>query len=388
MLLAGPLGKYALQGLLPPTVETALFMYFDLLTQLGAKDISAASVASLQLDAAIALTQMELHFPAWEMDINRHMIIHMPEHIASKGPPWAWSMWAYERFWNTQNKNATATMVNSYKVYKTAHAALVENGEKNAHCMAFDRQTDEVLLPAYVREQGRVAYEFSDPQPLLYLDEPKAERLRLKDELHALHLRINHDCRELWTGYVTSLGLDAQSFKVVQAGKLIGGWKGWGVRQDLSPEQKLFTWGPHTEVRLYDRASIDSSHFVVTDHQNGVYKNDIVMMRTAGRADEFGRVVAFIEHPPAGYHWAYTAESLDAGSFKRAALVEWFASIATTDATPLAVSTAIRSDTDNGNIWRISDLEPINIALVPRILVQGRTTQNAWQVMFSRQQVI
>lgn len=185
MLLAGPLGKYALQGLLPATLETPLFMYLDLLARLGAKEISAASASSLQEDAAIALTQMELYFPAWELDINRHMIIHLPEQIVSRGPPWAWSMWAYERFWNrmmqwkTQDRNPTATMVNSYKVYKTAHAALVQNGEKNAHWMAFDRQTDEVLLPAYVREQGQVAYELSDPQPLLYLGMEKALRLRL-----------------------------------------------------------------------------------------------------------------------------------------------------------------------------------------------------------------
>lgn len=188
--------------------------------------------------------------------------------------------------------------------------------------------------------------------------------------------------------YVISLGIDAPSLKVMQAGKLIGGWKGWGDRQGLSSKQKLLTWGPHMEVRLYDRASIDSSPFVVTDHQNGVYKNDIVMMRTAGRADEFGRVVAFIEHPPAGYHFAYTAEDSDAGSFERAALVEWFASIPTADGAPLAVNTATRSDVDNGNIWRISDLEPINIALVPRVLARGVLSHRAWQVMFSRPQMI
>ena len=87
ILLAGPLGKYALQGLLPAALEAPLFAYLDLLTQLGAKEISAGSVSHLQENAAIALTQMELHFPAWELDINRHMIIHLPEHIVSKGPP-------------------------------------------------------------------------------------------------------------------------------------------------------------------------------------------------------------------------------------------------------------------------------------------------------------
>lgn len=396
MLLAGPLGKYALQGLLPATLETPLFAYLDLLAQLGAKEISAASVSSLQENAAIALTQMELHFPAWELDINlnRHMIIHLPEQIVSRGPPWAWSMWAYERFWTrmiqwkTQDRIPAATMVNSYKVFKTAHAALVQNGEKNAHWMAFDRQTDEVLLPAYVREQEQVAYELSDPQQVLYLGMPKAKQLRLEEELHALHLRISTKYKELWVDYVTSLGKDASSLKVTQAGKLIGGWKGWGDKQGLSQEDRLFTWGPHPEVRLYDRADIDSSHFVVTDHQNGVYKNDIVMMRTTGRADEFGCVVAFIEHPPAGHHFAHTAEDLDAGRFERAALVEWFASMPTANGAPLAVSTGVRSDVDNGNIWRISELEPINIALVPRIMARGVISQRAWQVMFSRPQTI
>jgi hypothetical protein len=389
-LLAGPLGKYALQGLLPAALESPLFMYLDLLAQLGAKEISAASVATLQEDAAIALAQMELFFPAWELDINRHMIIHIPEQITSRGPPWAWSMWAYERFWNrmmqwkTQDKNPAATMVNSYKVFKTAHAALVQNGEKNAHWMSFDRESDEVLLPAYIRDSGRMSYELSDPRPLLFLNELKAQRLHLREELHALHLRINADYNQVWTDYVSSLGQDAANLKVMQAGKLLAGWKVWGNEQSVSGEHRMFTWGPHAEVRLYDRASINGSRFVVTDHQNGVYKNDIVMMRTTGRAAEFGKVVAFIEHAPAGFSFARTAEDLNPDDFERAALVQWFASAAGVSGGPLAVSTDVRSDVDNGNVWRISDLEPVNVALVPRVMIRGGTSEREWQVMFSR----
>lgn len=97
LLLAGPLGRYALQGLLPAAMEATLFQYMDFLEKLTAKEFSAAIIPKLQTEAAVVLTQMERDFPAWELDITRHMVLHIPEEISSRGPPWATSMWSYER---------------------------------------------------------------------------------------------------------------------------------------------------------------------------------------------------------------------------------------------------------------------------------------------------
>jgi len=47
------------------------------------------------------LSEMKRLLPAWELDINRHNILHLVESIRSFGPPWAWSMWGFERMWST-----------------------------------------------------------------------------------------------------------------------------------------------------------------------------------------------------------------------------------------------------------------------------------------------
>ncbi|CAL8470203.1 g9745 [Coccomyxa elongata] len=116
LLLAGPIGKYALQGLLPPRQEAVLFAYLDALTKLTAKEFSVAAAASLKEEVIECLANMELEFPAWELDINRHMILHLAESIPAQGPPWASAMWSYERLWNrmcqwkAQNNHPEAVM--------------------------------------------------------------------------------------------------------------------------------------------------------------------------------------------------------------------------------------------------------------------------------------
>ena len=91
-------------------------------------------------------------------------------------------------------------MVNSYKVYKTAHAALVQNGEKKAHWMSFDRQDRRGYCCQRMSEsRGRWRMSSVTRSPCFFLGKRKAVQMRLKEELHALHLRINPDYRELWT---------------------------------------------------------------------------------------------------------------------------------------------------------------------------------------------
>ena len=68
---------------------------------------------------------MELHLPAWELDINRHMVLHLVHAIEDNGPCWTWSMFGFERLWNrttqwmSQRSHPEATMLNAFKAYKT-----------------------------------------------------------------------------------------------------------------------------------------------------------------------------------------------------------------------------------------------------------------------------
>jgi hypothetical protein len=48
---------------------------------------------------ALALAAMEQHFPAWDLDINRHAMIHVAEACRMAGPPWIFTTFPSERFW-------------------------------------------------------------------------------------------------------------------------------------------------------------------------------------------------------------------------------------------------------------------------------------------------
>ena len=129
-----------------------------------------------------------------------------------------------------------------------------------------------------------------------------------------------------------------------------------------------YAWGPHREVRAFDRAMINGSSFIVAHQQEkSKYKNDIVAMETQARGMEVGRVLAFIEHAPAGAI-PYAASAASLQEYAQIAQVEWYgrvaqpssagAQAASSQSTPPAalVSTTSRSDAQNGNLWLISDL--------------------------------
>lgn len=105
---------------MPLQIESVLFRYLDVLAKLGAKELSHSAAVKLQAEVVEALAHMELEFPAWELDMNRHMIIHLAESIPLRGPTWSSAMWCYERLWNrmtrwmTQNNQPEATMINTY----------------------------------------------------------------------------------------------------------------------------------------------------------------------------------------------------------------------------------------------------------------------------------
>ncbi|GAX86133.1 hypothetical protein CEUSTIGMA_g13546.t1 [Chlamydomonas eustigma] len=128
IMLLGPVLKYLLCGYLPLGHEGVLFNYIDQLSNLWFRSISRKEASALSENVVNALTDMEIHFPAFELDINRHMILHIARDITIRGPPWAMNMFAFERVWKrvmgwgTSKRFPEASMIKCYRALVAAMA--------------------------------------------------------------------------------------------------------------------------------------------------------------------------------------------------------------------------------------------------------------------------
>jgi hypothetical protein len=373
---------------LPKETEAVLFRYFDVIAKLGAKEFSHSAAAALNTEVVESLAEMELHFPAWELDINRHMVIHLAESVPVRGPPWATAMWAYERFWNrlcqwkSQNNQPEAVMMNTFKAFKTACKVSGTSEVKT-----FDRPTDEVLMPAYVHAhttRGEVHVEFSDALPARWLHHKKAKAEKARAEFHMCHLRTHQHYKELWEEYVTAANRNPANLKLKDMDKLLDGWLAWGRRMQLDAGDIALCRGPHPRFNQYDRATINGQMFVSNRLQKSKYCNDVVMLKTAGKGVEVGQVKAFISIPAAGTPITADVEGSLEVDLLQLAWVQWFGRSGTAKSSGIVCSKDIRSDNDNGNLYRVTDLLPINVALVPRLLQDGSLSTKEWQVLMSR----
>jgi hypothetical protein len=100
IVMFGPYLKYLLQGCLDLTTQAVLFRYIDAVNALWSYSIRRSDVPKLKLDLVRALADMELHMPAWELDINRHNILHLVDQIQVHDTPlWVLSAFPSERLW-------------------------------------------------------------------------------------------------------------------------------------------------------------------------------------------------------------------------------------------------------------------------------------------------
>jgi hypothetical protein len=377
------------QGYLPAALEAVLFGYFDCLAGLGAKEMSRGAAAKLQQDVVEFLARMEIEFPAWELDINRHMVLHLAERINTHGPPWSSSMWSYERLWNrlcqwkSQDLQPEAVMVNTYKAFKSACKVKGSSDIKT-----FDRPTDEVLIPAYVHAHltdGEVHADLSDGHPPMRLEQKRAKEGHARAEFHMFHLRTHQRYRDLWIDFIMhEEGKDYKKLQLKDMLPLLDRWQAWGLRTNLMPEDMALCGGPHHQYFPYDRATINGQQFVVSQLQNTAYRNDIVMMETTGRGTEVGRVKYFLKLPAAG---TALAARLEEEQMLQVAWVEWYGRSASgTAASSCGMTCAkkMQSDNSNGNVYNITDLKPFNVALVSRVMQDGSLSTLDWQVLVSR----
>lgn len=100
--------------------------YIDLLSKLWAYSIKKSDLAALTQEAVNTLAEMELMFPAWDLDINRHMVLHIAQHLQSTGPCWAINMLPFERLWKTliswlkQTRYPETTMMFNFNSFRAA----------------------------------------------------------------------------------------------------------------------------------------------------------------------------------------------------------------------------------------------------------------------------
>lgn len=221
MLLAGPIGKYALQGTMGPEQRKVVFDDLDLLSAVWSRRISVRDAKALKDQAYWVMARLEVYLPAWELDITRHMLLHMIEHIPEKGPVWFWSMWAYERLWNrlmqwkSQQAHPEHTVANQFKAFKVALTILsesaaagnLEEGMVN-FCRSFDRDTNSVLLPDYLEESGlRQVYLYDEkPSQRVVADGEANNKYWMLLELHKYYLSFQPEYKALWSRYLGDKG--------------------------------------------------------------------------------------------------------------------------------------------------------------------------------------
>jgi len=99
VLLSGPLGMYALHGLLSKNSRRAVSMLLEAVGRLWAKSFERDDLLLLEQLVQRALVQIQIQLPA-SQDIVVHMVHHLASGIKVNGPPFASSMWPFERACN------------------------------------------------------------------------------------------------------------------------------------------------------------------------------------------------------------------------------------------------------------------------------------------------
>lgn len=126
IVLLGPIMKYLIVGILKPEAELALFSYIDAISSLWCHKLVKSEIKDLVSRVKEALRGMEIHFPAWDLDINRHNVKHIAEYLCKTGPLWAITMFPFERLWGRlirwmhQKRDPEKTMLRCYIAMRSA----------------------------------------------------------------------------------------------------------------------------------------------------------------------------------------------------------------------------------------------------------------------------
>lgn len=142
-------GKYALCDTLPKKQQNALFELLDVLSIMWRKVLSNEEAQHLPCIVAEALHKFEQAFPASEMDIKMHNIMHLAHKLNLTGPFQSTYMFDHERnyktlrHWMTQFKNPESTIMRTCVKHqhtllwqaKAEYMELLKNSARGAPAM-------------------------------------------------------------------------------------------------------------------------------------------------------------------------------------------------------------------------------------------------------------
>lgn len=362
LLLAGPIGKFGLHGAIPSAdVAQVIFTYLDLLGSLWAKSFTRQQVADLVQSSKRLLADLEAYLPAYELNINRHMMQHLVPAIWEWGPPWVWSAFGFERLWGRMCEwlmNKTYPEASIHLGVRALQISLRHLGTSvdssgipyRYHIVSFDRETNATVLPGYLESSFLESIVMSDGGKLKSLL-PTPGRPIKKElegawvEFHQFYLRWPEKCKHcdcgedvncscpdylaLWLEYVNQ---DRRGRRITNAGSisrqeiaaLLPEWHAWAEAQDKTPRQKQLCRGPSTSVELFDRCSLGSVKLVGSkQEEKPKAKNSIVAIRKEGGGYDVGRVKRFFRHAPPGHDLSYT-ELDDEPFMSQVASIDWF----------------------------------------------------------------
>ena len=361
MLLAGPLLKYAIRGLLAPNVERAVFDYVDILSELWAHSYRHFDLPTLQRRCEKALAELELVLPANELDINRHMVIHMVQSICIAGPLKKVNMFPKERAWGKFTKWIKSRKNPEVSIIRTFH---VLQGVDNRLRQSEGPWEIEDTYPGYVHRRDSSNVRLYDDVGSKSTKGGLARRTRESwlAELHLYAFKFDVAYRTVWDKFCSATGKTCRNREGKgkphpEIGILLKEFGRWGLTAEasLTHEERVITKGPVEEVRVFERAEVNGCTFTCGRLESyKKAKDSVVMIKPVGQEPVFGRVDRFLE-------WRNRS-----GETHHIVDASWYV-------TSSQLHTAIRCPTlsrqpkhdNDGNFWACADITPANIILAP-----------------------
>ena len=413
LLLAGPYGKYLMQGCFHSEVQAAVFKYLDLLGLLWQKSISLDALDTLESAMLKVLAELEELLPAWELDMNRHKMIHLVKAVRTNGPCWAWAMFGFERFWKhltdwmTQTSHPEATMFNAHFAFKATCLSLPEMEAKSllsdrddalleGHgCAApnlfyhklctFDRLTNELILPEFLQAQpASVKITMSDSSGIKCFGVGQhPDNFDWRAELHSFYCQFPEWCAqcsccdksydELWSKFL----VDTSTTKPTRAQlpNALKQWHAWANQQpDLCEHAQRLCYGPRCQVTVYDRAQIGGASFSAMTTEGKKHSRNSVVLMKDNDVYWAGRVRFFLAHTPPGYD----VDEVEEASI---AHVHWYKKVPSREQIDHVVGCPVFQegfkDDPNGNMWPMEKLAPVALTV-------ARHRKSGWVCVLNR----
>ena len=370
-MLAGPYGKYLLEDCFHPEVQVVVFEYLDLLGLMWEKTITGSDLRKLECRLPIVLTMMEVLLPAWELDLNRHHMVHLVAAIRANGPCWVWAMFGFERFWkhltDWMTEVAEQLLADEEHELWEGHGAQSVSTAFSHDLQTFDHQTNELILPSFLQTVQGVSIQLADSHgfvPFGFGQHPDPNRWRA--ELHLYYLQFPELCKActccsaydaLWKRYLQAEVCGGHHGVTKQRlPGLLDQWYVWGKRQpQLCQHGIRLCYGPKLSAEVFDRATIQGVPFSTTKTEGMKRSRESVVLMKDNNKYWAGRVCFFLSHTPPGVD-----VSKESGVY--IAHVKWYnhlpqgQNMSATLNCPI-FKTSFKDD-KGGNMWPVEKLAP------------------------------